>query len=152
MERPIEYDNLVKNGTFKDAVKDPASIKQFMTSAGEFAASIKDELPPAPRFSLAYEGMFLIVMAVMEHYGARPGDGSGHRATAIGRVAADLELDSTMLSTLLRSHDNRNRITYKSSIPPVTKAQADAMVKILDTMLAKAMTLLAAKGEKEADA
>jgi len=152
MERPIEYDNLVTKGSFKDAVRDPASIKQFMASAEDFAASIKPELPPTPRFTLAYEGMFLVVMAVMEHYGTRPGEGSGHRSTAIGRVAGDLKLDSAMLSTLLRSHDNRNRITYKSSIPPVTKSQADAMVKIFDTMLTRAKTLLAAEEKREPDA
>lgn len=96
----------------------------------------------SPTFLLAYEGMFNVVMAVMEFYEVRPGDGGGHRATAIARVAADLGLAPAKQSALTRLHDARNRVTYRKPIPPVTKADADAMQSILDDMLAAARTLI----------
>jgi hypothetical protein len=90
--RPAEYDNLLKVGSFKEAASSKESIEQFLQTAQELLAASKTGLGPAPRFLLAYEGMFNVVMAVLEFYEVRPGDASGHRATAIGRVAADLGL------------------------------------------------------------
>ncbi len=94
------------------------------------------------RFALAYEGMFSVVMAVLESYDVRPGDGGGHRTTAIARVAADLRLDTAKQSVLYRLHDVRNRVTYRTPIPPITAADAIAMQTILDDMLTAARTLI----------
>ena len=71
----------------------------------------------------------------------RPGEGGGHRSTAIGRVAADLALSPAKQSTLTRLHDIRNRVTYRAPLPPITKADADAMQAILNDMLAAARIL-----------
>jgi len=81
-------------------------------------------------------------MAVLEHHEVRPADTSGHRVTAIKRVASDLELTVARQSALGRLHDLRNRVTYRIPIPPITKADADAMQAILGDMLlaAKALT------------
>lgn len=85
--------------------------------------------------------MFSVVMAVLEFHGVRPGDGGGHRATAIARVATDLKLEPARQSALTRLHDARNRVTYRTPIPPITKTDADAMQRILQDMLAAAKAL-----------
>lgn len=94
------------------------------------------------RFLLAYEGVFSVVMAVLEAYEVRLGDGGGHRSTAIARVAADLRLTPAKQSVLIRLHDVRNRVTYRQPIPPITKADADAMQAILEEVLPAAITLI----------
>jgi hypothetical protein len=142
MTRPVEYDNLLGNGTFKPAIVSKQSIDQFLQTAQEMAATSKLATGNASSFVLSYDGMFNVVMAVLEHRGVRPGDSAGHRITAIQRVAADLGLDSSKQSVLTRLHAVRNRVTYRESIPPVTKADADAMRKILDGMLTAATVLI----------
>jgi hypothetical protein len=140
--RPVEYDNLIRTGSLKDAVSTKESIEQFIRAAEQMSTAAKAEMPEAPRFTLGYEGMFNIVMAVLEFYATRPGDGGSHRATAIQRVAVDLKLDAGYSSTLMRLHDTRNRVTYRKPIPPVTKADANAMLNILESMLPAARTLV----------
>ena len=142
MARPSEYENLLKLGSFKEAASSKESIKQFMQNAQELLAATKVGLGASPQFLLAYEGMFNVVMAVLEFYGVRPGDAGGHRATAIGRVAADLGLTPAKQSALIRLHDARNRVTYRKPIPPVTKSDADAMQSILDDMHSAARALI----------
>ena len=142
MTRPAEYENLLKLGSFKEAASSTESIEQFMRNAQELAAAAKTGLGASPQFLLAYEGMFNVVMAVLEFHEVRPGDASGHRATAIGRVAADLGLAPAKRSVLIRLHDVRNRVTYRKPIPPVTKSDAEAMLSILNDMLSAAQTLI----------
>lgn len=144
MPRPAEYDNLIERGALKNAASTPESVAQFMRTASQMQAAALPQLPAAVRFTLAYEGMFNVVMAVLEHRGARPGDGAGHRATALQRVAADLQLEPAHLSALTRLHDTRNRVTYRMAIPPITKADAEAMQTILDRMLDAATRLTGA--------
>jgi hypothetical protein len=140
--RPTEYDNLVGTGAFKEAVASKNSIEQFVRTAQEMQAGAQAPMPDSARFFLAYEGMFNVVMAVLEFYEVRPGDGGGHRATAIGRVAADLKLAPAKQSALTRLHDLRNRVTYRRPIPPIAKTEADALQTILDDMLIAAQALL----------
>jgi hypothetical protein len=144
MARPPEYDNLVKTGSLKEAVSNKGSIEQFVVTAEQMRTTAKAPMPDSARFTLCYEGMFNVVMAVLEFYGTRPGDGGGHRTTAIQRVATDLKLDVGALSALTRLHNTRNRVTYRDAIPPITMADADAMQRILDAMLPAAKTLMAA--------
>lgn len=77
MSRPLEYENLVKTGAFKEAASSEASIEQFLRTADEMCAAAKAPLASSARFLLAYEGMFSVVMAVLEFYEVRPGDGAG---------------------------------------------------------------------------
>ncbi|MBW4047710.1 MAG: hypothetical protein HIU89_07200 [Proteobacteria bacterium] len=142
MARPVEYDNLVRTGSLKDAVSTQDSIAQFIRAAEQMLAAAQSGLPEAPRFTLSYEGMFDVVMAVLEHHETRPGDSGSHRATAIQRVAVDLQLEPSRISVLMRLHDTRNRVTYRSPIPPVTMADADAMLSILQSMLSATKELL----------
>lgn len=144
MARPIEYENLLKAGSFKDAVASAESIGQFLRNADDMLAGAAAPVPDSARFLLAYEGMFNVVMAVLEFHGVRPGEGGGHRTTAIQRVAVDLKLDVGRQSALARLHDVRNRVTYRRPLPPVTKADADAMRAILEEMLATARKLIVA--------
>jgi hypothetical protein len=106
--RPAEYENLLKIGAFKEAVANQESIAQFMRTAEEMQVAAKTPMPDSARFVLAHEGMFNVVMAVLEFYEVRPGDSGGHRTTAIGRVAADLKLEAPKQSVLGRLHDVRN--------------------------------------------
>jgi hypothetical protein len=140
--RPIEYENLLRTGAFKEAAASKTSIAQFMLTAQEMQAGAKSPMPDSARFFLAYEGMFNVVMAVLEFYEVRPGDGGGHRATAIGRVAADLKLDPAKQSVLARLHDVRNRVTYRRPLPPIAKTEADALQVVLEDMLIAAHSLL----------
>ncbi len=142
MDRPIEYENLIRTRSFKAAVSDRGSIEQFMRMAEVLQEDASGPLRDATRFVLCYEGMFNVVMAVLEFREVRPGDGAGHRATAIARVAADLQLDAPMQSVLARMHDVRNRVTYRDPIPPVTKADSTAMQAILARMLPAAKSLI----------
>ena len=98
-------------------------------------AAAQHPMPDSARFFLAYEGMFSVVMAVLEFHGVRPADTGGHRATAIRRVAVDLQLDVSRQCVLGRLHDVRNRVTYRTPLPPITKADADALQAILQEML-----------------
>ena len=99
-------------------------------------------MPDVARFTLAYEGMFNIVMAVLEFHGVRPGDTGGHRQIAIQRAAADVQLEASKFSALLRLHDIRNRVTYRTSIPPLTRSDADAMQEVFEDFLNSAESLL----------
>lgn len=142
MVRPVEYENLLRTGAFKEAVASRVSIAQFLRTAEEMQAGAKAPMPDSARFFLAYEGMFNVVMAVLEYFEVRPGDGGGHRTTAIGRVASDLKLASAKQSVLTRLHDVRNRVTYRRPIPPIAKTEADALQTILDEMLVAARALV----------
>jgi hypothetical protein len=62
--------------------------------------------------------------------------------TAIKRVAVDLNLNVAQQSVLSRLHDVRNRVTYRQPLPPVTKADADALQAILAQMLPAAKKLI----------
>lgn len=142
MPRPPEYDALLKIGSLKEAVSSKDSLAQFLQTADEMAVAARSPMPNSARFLLAYEGMFSVVMAVLEFYEVRPGDAGGHRATAIQRVAADLKLDAAKQSVVARLHDVRNRVTYRAPLPPITKADADALLAILQEMLAAARSMI----------
>lgn len=144
MPRPPEYDGLLKIGSFKEAVSSKDSIAQFLRTADDMMAAAKIPMPDSARFFLAYEGMFSVVMAVLEFYEVRPADTGGHRATAIKRVAVDLKLDVPKQSVLSRLHDVRNRVTYRAPLPPITKTDADALQAILEEMLSAAKALIGA--------
>ena len=142
MPRPAEYDNLLQRGLLKAAVAQPASVEQFMRTASDLARAAEHPMVDSARFTLAYEAMFNVVMAVLEFHEVRPGDSPGHRVTALQRVAADLNLDAARQSALARLHDVRNRVTYRAPIPPVTAADVAALQAIVAQMLPAAKQLL----------
>ena len=97
-----------------------------MQNAQELQDASKGSLGASPQFLLAYEGMFNVVMAVLEFYEVRPGDAGGHRATAIGRVAADLALPPAKQGLLQRDqllwpgvHQHRQGGPRRTPAPPL---------------------------------
>lgn len=142
-DRPAAYDNLVKSGSLKDSERLQVSIDQYMSVAtGMLADARITGLSTHGRYILAYEGIFSVVMATMENFGARPGGGDGHRVIAIQRAAADLGLDPSRFSSLTMLHSERNRSTYREPIPPITEEQVDLAVRLLTEMLEKARPLV----------
>lgn len=133
---------MLKVGSLKEAVSSRDSIAQFLRTADDMLAATRNPMVDSARFLLAYEGMFSVVMAVLEFHEVRPADTGGHRATAIARVAADLRLDAAGQSVLGRLHNVRNRVTYRTPLCPNTKADADALQANLREMLAAGKALI----------
>ena len=88
-------------------------------------------------------------MAVLECHGARPGDGEGHRISALQRFAADLGFTPGQVKTLTDAHTLRNARTYRSPIPPIAGAQAQGVVSLLEAALPKVneIIVLGSKGQ-----
>ena len=61
---------------------------------------------------------------------------------AVNRVAADLRLNVAKQNALTRLLEERDRVTYRQPVPPLTAADADVMHDILNEMLAVAMALI----------
>lgn len=143
MTRPVAYDNLIAKGSLKPAIGNAQSIQQYLRIANDMlSAAMSAPISPHAQYILAYEGIFSVVMAVLEQYETRPGDGDGHRIIAIQRVAADLNVNPDEFSAITRIHAERNRAVYRASIPPISKAQAEAAIHILEHMCAMAGKLL----------
>ncbi len=142
MVRPIEYDNLVKAGSFKDVPSNPEFVNQYLVGAHALLLDASRDIGPPSRYILAYDAFFGVVQAVLDFHGVRTTDNRGHRTIAIQRVAADLKLTPGELKMVTDAHNRRNQITYTSPIPPILKAEADALLKIANTFLQRACTIL----------
>ncbi len=77
MARPTEYDNLLKIGQLKEPESSQDSIQPVRANRAGHARRRPTNARTSTKCYLAYEGMFNIVMAALEFYGARPGDGAG---------------------------------------------------------------------------
>lgn len=136
--RPPEYDNLVALGILKVAASNPDSIAQYVRTATELLADAKKSTNSAHgRYLMAYEGLFSLAMAVLEFHGTRPGDGEGHRISALQRFAADMGFTPGQVKTLTDAHNLRNARTYRSPIPPITHAQVEGVVTLLEATCRK---------------
>jgi hypothetical protein len=141
MPRPPEYDNLVKTGAFAAVQQTPGAVEQYLKNAGEYLDTAKglDIKRPTPVFTMAYEGFYAVVQAVLEFHGVRTKD-SG-RNLAITRVAHDLGLDGGEFKLVSDAHNRRNGTTYVSPLPPVTRAEASGLMALLDKYLPRAHAL-----------
>ena len=135
MPRPIEYENLIKNGYFHPVQTTPDFIRQYLQVAAGYLADAKYVPHAASRFILAYEGFYQIVQAVLDFHGVRAVDRPGHRIVAIQRVCADLKLSPGQLKLITDAHARRNETVYKAPLPPISQADAEAMVKVLEDAL-----------------
>jgi hypothetical protein len=63
------------------------------------------------------------------------------RNLAIQRVAADLHLDPGEMKLVIDAHGRRNETTYRSPFPPISRAEAQAMIDILAKTLPAAHAL-----------
>jgi hypothetical protein len=88
---------------------------------------------------MAYEGYYAIVQAVLEFYEVRTKDAG--RNLAIQRVSQDLRLSTGEFASITKAHARRNNTSYISPFPPVSRAEAAAMVTILDKYLPAAYAL-----------
>jgi len=141
MPRPAEYENLIKTKAFEAVASTPGAIAGFLRNAADYKASA-DGLDPDRHlqvFTLAYEGYFQVVQAILEFYEVRTKDAG--RNLAIQRVSTSLGVDSREFAFITKAHERRNSTSYVSPFPPVSKAEAATMLGILAKYLLVANTL-----------
>jgi len=133
MPRPPEYDNLININAFAEQAATPGALEAYLRNAQSYLAAAKLPDPAVsamPVFSIAYEGFFQLVQAVFEFYEVRTKD-SG-RNLAIQRVCQDLGMNPSEQALMSKAHGRRNDTSYRSPFPPVSKAEAQCLVAILD--------------------
>jgi hypothetical protein len=141
MPRPVEYENLIKMKAFEAVAPTPGAIAGFLRNAADYKATAVG-IPPGRHlqvFTLAYEGYFQVVHAVLEYYEVRTKDAG--RNLAIQRVSTSLGVDSQEFAFITKAHERRNGTSYVSPFPPVSKAEATTMLGILAKYLPVAHTL-----------
>lgn len=141
MPRPPEYENLIKTNAFEEVLPTPGGIKGFLDNASDYLETC--EILPKEKtlqiFTMAYEGYFQLVQAILEFQRVRTKDAG--RNLAIQRVSSDLKLTSAEMPFVIRAHERRNTTAYRSPFPPVSSADAQAMVSILKKYLPVAFEL-----------
>lgn len=95
-------------------------------------------------FTSAYEGYFQLVQAVLEFYAVRAKDAG--RNLVIQRMSSDLLLNAAEFKLIIAAHGRRNATSYQSPFPPVSAAEANALVAILEQYLPAAYTLTGEQG------
>jgi hypothetical protein len=142
MTRPIEYENLIKRNSFEAVAATPGAVQGFLQNARDYLATAKDldQKKPLQVFTMAYEGYFQVVQAVLEFYEVRTKDAG--RNLAIQRVSADLKLDGKEIAFVIKTHERRNGTSYTSPFPPVSKAEAATLIAILEKYLPEAYKLV----------
>lgn len=141
MPRPAEYKNLIKTKAFDAVAPTPGATASFLRNAADYRATAEelDSARPMQIFTLAYEGYFQVVQAILEFYEVRTKD-SG-RNLAIQRVSTSLGVDPQEFAFITKAHERRNGTSYISPFPPVSKAEAAMMLAILAKYLPVAHTL-----------
>ncbi|MFA4914272.1 MAG: hypothetical protein WC590_11600 [Burkholderiaceae bacterium] len=150
MERPIEYQNLIRLRAMEAVQPTPGAVDGFLLNAERFLVLAKALLAGKPLaaepmqvFTNACEGYHQVVQAVLEFYEVRTKK-SG-RALAIQRVSADLKLSALEMKAVIRAHDRRNDTSYRSPFPPLSRAEARSLCDILERYLPVACALTAAR-------
>jgi hypothetical protein len=133
VKRPIEYDNLIKTNALAEVAATPGATELFLKNAQDYLTGAKqiDQRLSMQVFTSAYEGYFQMVQAVLEFYQVRVKDAG--RNLVIQRVSSDLKLDPNEFALIIKAHARRNATSYQSPFPPVSKAEAAALVDILET-------------------
>ncbi|WP_423378421.1 hypothetical protein [Burkholderia sp. LMG 32019] len=141
MPRPTEYENLIRTKAFDAVAPTPGAIEGFLRNAADYKATA-DELDPSRHlqvFTLAYEGYFQVVQAILEFYEVRTKDAG--RNLAIQRVSTSLGVSPQEFAFITKAHERRNGTSYVSPFPPVSKAEAATMLAILTKYLPVAHAL-----------
>ncbi len=141
MQRPVEYQNLIKNGALEEVAQTPGALAQYLANAQNYLAGANqiDAKLAMQRFTSAYEGYFQLVQAVQEYYGVRAK--AAGRNLVIQRVGSDLKMTPPEMALIIKAHARRNETTYQSPFPPVSKAEAEALVGILKKYIPEAYKL-----------
>lgn len=143
MQRPIEYQNLIKTGALEAVAPTPGAKALYLINARNYLTSAKqiDAALSMQIFTAAYEGYFQMIQAVLEHYEVRAKDAG--RNLVIQGVSSDLKLSTAEFALVNKAHSRRNATTYQSPFPPVSKAEADAITAVLEKYLVAAHKLTA---------
>jgi hypothetical protein len=143
MTRPVEYSNLIKAKVFVEQPATPGAIDAYPRNADAFPRAAEQQTSAGdiylPAFAAAYEGFFQVVQAILGLYGVRIKDAG--RNAAIQRACADLKMHSTEIKLVTNAHGRRNDTSYLSPIPPISKAEAKALIDILRKYLPVARAL-----------
>ncbi len=131
MTRPQEYENLIKTGAFEVVAPTAGAVPVYLRNAKDYLRAAR-AMPPEQTlqtFTLAYEGYFQLVQAVLEFYQVRTKDAG--RNLAIQRVSHDFGLGPGEFGAISKAHERRNGTSYKSPFPPVSQAEATGLVELL---------------------
>lgn len=141
MQLPIEYQNLIKNHALEVVAPIPGALARYLANAQNYLSSARQIDPRLSMqiFTCAYEGYFQMVQAVLEFHQVRAKDAG--RNLVIQRVSNDLKVLPHEFSIINKAHARRNATAYESPFPPVSKAEADAFVSILEKYLPQAHML-----------
>ncbi len=141
MQRPIEYQNLLRTHALEEVAQTPGALALYLTNAQNYLTGAKqiDQKLSMQRFTSAYEGYFQLVQAVQEYYGVRA-KGAG-RNLVIQRVSGDLKMSTSEMALIIKAHTRRYETSYHSPFPPVSQAEADALVGILEKYIPQACIL-----------
>ena len=141
VSRLNEYQNLIKAHALEEVAPTPGALALYLTNAKNYLDSSKqiDQSLSMQVFTCAYEGYFQLVQAVLEFYQVRAKDAG--RNLVIQRVSSDLKMSAAEFSLISKAHSRRNATSYQSPFPPVSKAEAEALVGILEKYLPEAYKL-----------
>lgn len=132
MSRPVEYENLIKRDFLQAQPATPGAIAAYVANAANYLAAAR-LLDPGQMtmqtFSLAYEGLFQLVQAVLEWREVRTKDAG--RNMAFQLACKDLGMEIAQQRVVTGAHARRNGTSYQSPFPPISKAEAEELVNIL---------------------
>lgn len=141
IQAPQNLLNLLQKGHLKEA-PDASSTSEvyFSRAQGSLQSSQIAGLRSHDRFVIAYEGLFALAVGVLALYDLRPGDGEGHRVTALQGALGILGLSPSQMSLATRVHDQRNAKIYKLPIDASENDAKDAAT-VLDASLKLAVAM-----------
>jgi len=141
MNRPPEYDRLIKDRALEEVQPTPGAIAGYLKNAADYLTTAKATDPSLSLqvFTMAYEGYFQLVQAVLEHFQVRTKEAG--RNLAILRVSADLKLGPAEFSIVTKAHARRNATSYQSPFPPVSRQEAAAVIAVLEKCIPAACQL-----------
>lgn len=138
--------------SLKEGDREQDESDQYVANAQDLLADSALAQSNLGRFTLAYEGIHCLSLAVLNHHGHRPGDGEGHRTVALQLAVDALRMSEDEPSAnrvLNHLHDTRNKKIYRQPLPPVSKAVADAAVLFLRKMLPLARVVVVAAPDEQ---
>ncbi len=149
IRRPPQIENLLKlsRPLLKEAERDEDKIRRFIERA---RASQKDaenrDISAYSRFTIAYEAIHSLAIAMLTHFSVRTDAAEGHRQTALQILLEVTDLKNKIAGsykTLMDAHKQRNRLSYDDPDPSPTAAEADAMLALLVAALPLTESLIA---------
>lgn len=142
MTLPVEYQNLINRRSLEVVEPTPGAVAAFLQQAQNYLASAKQIDPKLSMqvFTNAYEGYFQLVDAFLEHYKVRTKEAG--RMLVIQKVSADMKLVPEEMQVVIRAHERRNGTSYHSPFPPISRAEAMALLHILEKYIPVAYKML----------